>query len=171
MNYDFWVICICKYYELHHYNETMYVYCLSSCISVTYCIIIYKFPRYVTFKILICDQICQKWSCLIGTCTVSRHTFHCYLLAISMDQHCMCSILLMVEQSAFTQASFSSLSDLHECSSGLQMIPSFLSKQTADCDSPHNWLMSLDMDLAALCDMWGWKWHQWESFGCFSMKT
>ena len=31
-----------------------------------------------------CDQICQKGS---YTCTLSRHTFHCYLLATSMDQH------------------------------------------------------------------------------------
>ena len=34
------------------------------------------------------------------------------------------------------------------------MVPSFLDKQTADCDSPYDWLMSLDMNLAALCDMW-----------------
>ena len=36
------------------------------------------------------------------------------------------------------------------------MAPSSLVKHTADCESPHNWLMSLAMDLAALCDMWGW---------------
>ena len=34
-------------------------------------------------------------------------------------------------------------------------------QQTAGCNSPHNWLMSLAMDLTALCDMWRWKWHQW----------
>ena len=34
------------------------------------------------------------------------------------------------------------------------MATSSLEKQTADCDSPHNWLVSLAMDLAALCDMW-----------------
>ena len=27
-------------------------------------------------------------------------------------------------------------------------------------------LMSLAMDLAALCDMWRWKWYQWMPFGC-----
>ena len=63
-------------------------------------------------------------------------------------------ILLKVEQSAFTQASFSSLSDIHRCSGGLQMVPSSLDKQTFGCDSPHDWLMILAMDLAALCDMW-----------------
>ena len=26
-------------------------------------------------------------------------------------------------------------------------------KQTAGCNSPHNWLVSVAMDLAALCDM------------------
>ena len=34
------------------------------------------------------------------------------------QQH-MCLILLKVEQSAFTQGSFSSLSGIHECSGGL----------------------------------------------------
>ena len=67
-----------------------------------------------------------------NTCTVLRYTFHCHLLATSMDQQHMCVILLKVEQSAFTQAFFSSLSDIHECSAGLQMAPSSLGKQTAD---------------------------------------
>ena len=55
------------------------------------------------------------------TCTISRHTFHRQLIAVctSMDQQYMCLILLKVEQSAFTQASFPSLSDVHECSGGL----------------------------------------------------
>ena len=107
----------------------------------------------------ICDQICQKGS---YTCTVSRHTFLRHLLATSMDQQHMCLILLKVKQSAFTQASFSSLSDVHEYSGGLQIIPSSLGKQRADCDSPYDWLMSLAMDLPALFDMWRWKWHKWK---------
>ena len=32
--------------------------------------------------------------------------------------------------------------------------PPSLVKQTADCDSPYDWLMSLATDLTALCDMW-----------------
>ena len=48
------------------------------------------------------------------------------------------------------------------------MAPSSLGKQTANRESPHNWLMSLAMDFAALCDMWRSKWHQWKLFGCFS---
>ena len=63
----------------------------------------------------------------------------------------MCLILLKVEKSAFTQVSFSSLSDVHERSGGLQITPSFLDKQS---DLPHDWLMSLAMELVALCDMW-----------------
>ena len=66
----------------------------------------------------------------------------------------MCLILLQVEQSAFTQASFSSLSDAQECLGGFQLAPSSLDKQTANCDSPHDWLMSLAVDLAALRNMW-----------------
>ena len=64
--------------------------------------------------------------------------FYCHLLATSMDQQHMCLILLELEQSAITQASFSSLSDVHECSSGLEMVQSSLGKQTADCESPHD---------------------------------
>ena len=54
----------------------------------------------------------------------------------------------------FIQASFSSLCDIHECLGGFQSAPSSLDKQTADYDSPHNWLMSLAMDITAVCDMW-----------------
>ena len=35
------------------------------------------------------------------------------------------------------------------------MAPSSLDKETAGCNSTHDWLMSLAMDLAALCDMRG----------------
>ena len=31
----------------------------------------------------------------------------------------------------------------------------------------HDWLMRLAINLAALCDIWKWKWNQWKSFGCF----
>ena len=61
--------------------------------------------------------------------------------------------MLKVAQATFAAACFSGLSDIHECLGVLQMIPSPLDKQTADCDSLHDWLMSLAMDLAALCDM------------------
>ena len=92
-----------------------------------------------------CDQICQKES---YTHTVSRHTFYCHLLATSMDQKHICLILLKLEQSAFIQASLSSLFDIHKSFCDLRMAPSSLGKQTADCESPHDWLMSLPMDLA-----------------------
>ena len=60
----------------------------------------------------ICDLICQKGS---YTCTVLRHTFCHHLLATSKHQQQMCLIMLKVEQSAFTQASLSSLFGIHEC--------------------------------------------------------
>ena len=64
----------------------------------------------------ICDQIYQKGS---YTHTVSRHTFHRHLLATSMHQQDKYLLLLKVEQSAFTQAFFSTLSGVHECSGSL----------------------------------------------------
>ena len=36
------------------------------------------------------------------------------------------------------------------------MAPSSSDKQTAGCESPCDWLISLAMDLT---DMWRWKWH------------
>ena len=48
------------------------------------------------------------------------------------------------------------------------MAPSPVDKQPAGYKSPHDWLVSLAMDLATLCDMWRWKWHQQMPFGCFS---
>ena len=62
--------------------------------------------------------------------------------------------MLKIAQAALAVAYFRGLSDVHECQGGLQMAPSPLDKQTASCNSQHDWLMSLAMDLAALCDMW-----------------
>ena len=59
-----------------------------------------------------------------------------------------------VARAAFAVACFSGLSDVHECSDGLQMATYPLDKQAASCNSPHDWLVCLAMDLAALCDMW-----------------
>ena len=65
--------------------------------------------------------------------------------------------MLKVAQAAFAVACFWGLSDIHECSGGLQMAPSSLDKQTAGYYLPDEWLMSLGMDSAALYDMWRWK--------------
>ena len=62
--------------------------------------------------------------------------------------------MLKVTRAAFPMACFSGLSDVYECSGGLQMATYSLDKQTAGCNSPHDWLVCLAMDLAALCDMW-----------------
>ena len=67
----------------------------------------------------------------------------------------------------FAVACFWGLSDIHKCTGRLQMAAYPLGKQTAGCNSPHDWMMSLSMDLTALCDMWRWKWHQWMPFGWF----
>ena len=106
-----------------------------------------------------------KWS---YTCRVSIHSFHCHLIVTYINGP-TAYVFNAAEgwTVAFTQVSFSCLSDIHECLGGLQMVSSSLDKQIADCDSPHDWLMSLAMDLAALCDTWRWKWHQWMLFGCY----
>ena len=51
------------------------------------------------------------------------------------------------------------------------MAPSLLDKQTAGCNSPHDWLMSFAMDLVALFDMWREKWHQWMHLAVFSIDV
>ena len=93
-----------------------------------------------------CDQICQKG---FYTCTVSRQTFHRHLLATSMHQQDMRLLLLKAEKSAFSQACLASTSTRVAFK-----WPHLPLAQTAGRESPHNWLMSLAMDLAALCDMW-----------------
>ena len=67
--------------------------------------------------------------------------------------------MLKVAQAVFAVACFSGLSDIHKCSGGLQMAPYPIDRQTAGCNSPHDWLMSVAVDLVALCDMWRSKWH------------
>ena len=62
--------------------------------------------------------------------------------------------MLKVAQAAFVVACFCGLSDVHERLGHLQMATYPLGKQTAGCISPHDWLMSLAIDLTALCDMW-----------------
>ena len=62
--------------------------------------------------------------------------------------------MLEVTRAVFAVACFSGLSDIHKCSGRLQMAIYPLDKQTAGSNSPHDWLVSLAMDVAALCDMW-----------------
>ena len=73
--------------------------------------------------------------------------------------------MLKVTRAAFA-ACFRGLSNIHECLGYLQMATYPLDKQTASCSS-HDWLVSLAMDLAALCDVWRLKWPQWMPFGWF----
>ena len=62
--------------------------------------------------------------------------------------------MLSVAQAALTMACFWGLSDVLEYLGSLQMAPSPLDKQIAGCNLPDDCLMSLAMDLAALCDIW-----------------
>ena len=62
--------------------------------------------------------------------------------------------MLKVARAAFAVACFLGLSDVHECRGRIQMVAYPLDKQKPGCNSPHDWLMSLAMDLTALCDMW-----------------
>ena len=74
------------------------------------------------FAIKMCNKWSQGWPDLPKgsyTLTVSRHTFYHHLLATSMHQQHMCLILLKVEQSSFTQAFFSNVSGVHECSDSI----------------------------------------------------
>ena len=62
--------------------------------------------------------------------------------------------MVKVAQATYAVACFCSLSDVHECSGCLQIAPYPLDKKTANCNSLHDWLMSLAIDLADLCDTW-----------------
>ena len=79
-----------------------------------------------------------------------------------MHQQHMCLKMLKVGQSAlihvsvirtFSQASLMSMSARVALNAPTCIFP-WQEAKIADCESPHDWLMSLAMDLAALCDMW-----------------
>ena len=63
-----------------------------------------------------CDQICQKGS---YAHTVSDRTFHGHSTDTTIDQQFMLVPLPKLQQSAFTEASFTGLSVIHGCSGGL----------------------------------------------------
>ena len=112
-------------------------------------------------KLFTCDLIWEKPASMH---TTARHTFHRQTITACINsdtngaENCT---------GCFAVACFWGLSDIHKSSGGLQMAPSPLDKQTAGCNSPHHWLMRLGMDLAVLCEVWRWKWHQWMPFGFF----
>ena len=58
--------------------------------------------------------------------------------------------MLKVAWAAFAVACFWGLSDVHECTGRLKMAAYPLDKQTAGCNSPHDWLMSSAMDFNCL---------------------
>ena len=59
--------------------------------------------------------------------------------------------MLKVAQVEIALACFWGFMFILECLGCLQMAPYLLDKQTDGCDSSHNWLMSLVIDLASLC--------------------
>ena len=59
--------------------------------------------------------------------------------------------MLKVAQAAFAVVCFLGFSDIYKYSGQLKMASYPLDKQTARCNSPGNWLISLAVDLAALC--------------------
>ena len=66
----------------------------------------------------------------------------------------MCLILLKVEQPTFTQAFSQACLASTSARVAFKWRHFLLASKTADCESPHDLLMSMTMDLAALCVMW-----------------
>ena len=94
---------------------------------------------------IICDQICQKGS---YTCTASGLTFHYHSTDTTIDQQFMLVPLPNLQRSAFTEASFTGLSDVHGCSGGLLMASACPARQTDGRESPQNWLVRLGVNVA-----------------------
>ena len=65
----------------------------------------------------------------------------------------MCVLLPIANQLAFSEAAFSGLSDVHEHSGGLQLALVAIGKKQPGCNSSHNYLMILCIDLATFCDI------------------
>ena len=92
-----------------------------------------------------CDQIFQKGS---YTCTALGLTFHCHSTDTTIDQQFMLVPLPNLQRSAFTEASFTGLSGIHGCSGGLLMAPTCPARQRNSRESPQDWLVRLDIDVA-----------------------
>ena len=60
----------------------------------------------------------------------------------------MCVLFPTANQSAFSVAAFSGLSDVHDCSGGPQLTLVAIGKKLLGCNSPHNYLTMLCIDLA-----------------------
>ena len=80
-------------------------------------LVAYMYPR-ITWSIvnILCVTRFAKKALIYAQ--FQETLFHQHLLATSTHQQQMCLILLNLEQSAFTQAFFSSLSGIHECMLG-----------------------------------------------------
>ena len=65
----------------------------------------------------------------------------------------MCVLLSTANQSAFSEAAFSGLSDVHERLGGLQLALVVIGEKQPGCNSSHNCLMILCIDLATFCDI------------------
>jgi len=61
--------------------------------------------------------------------------------------------LLMIHWSAFFGAVFLGLSDMLECSGGLQMTVVRMDKYPPGWESPHDWPEGLAIKLATVCDI------------------
>ena len=84
----------------------------------------------------------------------SKAHFSSSLIVTLIDQRYICVIQQNVKHSVFNQVSFPSLSSAHNSSGGLEMAASPLDWQSAGYNPPYDYLISLAMDIAALCDMW-----------------
>ena len=58
----------------------------------------------------------------------------------------MCVLLPIANQSAFSVAAFSGLSDIHKCSGGLQLVLVAIGEKQPGCNSPRNCLIMLCID-------------------------
>ena len=73
-----------------------------------------------------------------------------YTLANSSGRYVLA---LRAAHTAFGEACFWGLSEVHKCTAGLEMAPFPLDKQAISCKLPHDWLVRLAMELAALCNV------------------
>ena len=84
---------------------------------------------------------------------MSKDRFHQYSKATSIHKQCMCVLLPTANQSAFSETAFTGLSDVHECSGGLQLALVAIDEKQPGRNSSHNCLMLLCIDVATFCDI------------------
>ena len=145
--------------------------CVCMCVCVCVCVLCVCVCVCVCVRACMCVCVCDWiWEKPASTHTISRHMLHhqtsCTCTLTNNSDMCwwwnLPRLLLLWVVFRLVRHSQVLVWALNSSNS--------LQQETAHCNSPHDWLMSLAIDLAASCDMCIWKWHHYMLFAVLVWK-